>query len=74
MIANLGFHKQIIYFIHEYQPLLYKIKTSTNKKYNKLLVPLFKLCFFFLYIFIHDYPENRNEINSFVKESYLQNF
>lgn len=51
-----------------------KIKSGNIKVFNNLLIPLFKFCFLFLYAFIYDSPENKNEVRAVIRESYLRDY
>jgi hypothetical protein len=67
IIANLKIHEELIDFISQYRSLMLKIKAGTVTSYNKLLIPMFKFCFLFLFAFIYDSPENKNLLHAIMK-------
>lgn len=54
--------------------LILKIKGKNSGVHNGLLVHLFKCCFLFLFVFIYDSPENKNEVHEVVREFYLRDY
>lgn len=74
IVTNLRVHEEFIDFISDYRSIMLKIKSGSVSSCNTLLVPLFKFCFLFLYAFIYDSPENKNEVSGMIKDSYLRDY
>lgn len=74
ILANIGIHHDYVDFIRQFKPLMKKMKVKPTNGYNHLLIPLFKCCFLFMFVFIYDSPENKTEVHELVKQSYNRDY
>lgn len=60
MLSNLDLDEEIISFIQNNIHIIKKIQRTTQA--NLLVVTLFRTCFLFLYVYIHNCPVNKKKI------------
>ena len=74
LVSNLNIEAQVIEFIFCYKSLINQIKMNKVRVYNRLIIPIFKSCFLFLFAFCYNSPENKAKVHQVIKENFLRNY
>lgn len=74
IVSNLNIEGEVLDFISSYHLLLNQIKMRKIKNYNKLIIPVFRSCFLFLFTFCYNCPENKDKVYRVIKDEFVKNY